>query len=281
MRIIKQDFDQIIDSLSPLEAGWMDDTAEAIMARICSVPMKSEYDRSDIAALIDAEDGTAFQVSKFCVGLFLGFSKDKLEVELADRLGAGGTGIKRYHNDRDTYLDVLEELGLRDAMTATVNARPIWSDLLKERLRSGRGSAIQGQQRGRELEDFAEAIIKEVFGSDYQTRCTFQGVNGLAKCDFAIPDRTQPLILIEAKGYGATGSKMSDIIGDVDAIIGAKRHDASLLVITDGLTWKARANDLRKIIQRQNDGRITRIYTKNMRDQFKADLLTLKNEYGI
>jgi len=124
MRIIKQDFDQIIDSLSPLEAGWMDDTAEAIMARICSVPMKSEYDRSDIAALIDAEDGTAFQVSKFCVGLFLGFSKDKLEVELADRLGAGGTGIKRYHSDRDTYLDVLEALGLRDAMTARSQPHP-------------------------------------------------------------------------------------------------------------------------------------------------------------
>ena len=124
-------------------------------------------------------------------------------------------------------------------------------------------------------------MIKEVFGSSYESRCSFQGVNGLAKCDFAIPNKTQPLILIEAKGYGATGSKMSDIIGDVDAIIGAKRHDTSLLLITDGLTWKARANDLRKIIQRQNDGRITRIYTKLMRDQFKADLQTLKEEYGI
>lgn len=281
MRVIQQDFDQIIDSLSPLEADWMDDTAEEIMDRFSAVPMKREYDRADIADLIDAENGTAFQVSKFCIGLFLGFSKDKLEVELTDRLGAGGTGIKRYQKDRDTYLDVLEELGLRDAMTATVNAKPIWSDILKERLRSGRGSAIQGQQRGRELEDFTEEVIKEVFGDAYEPRCTFQGVNGLAKCDFAIPNKTQPFILIEAKGYGATGSKMSDIIGDVDAIIGAKRHDASLLLITDGLTWKARANDLRKIIQRQNDGRVTRIYTKQMRDQFKADLITLKAEYGI
>ena len=84
-----------------------------------------------------------------------------------------------------------------------------------------------------------------------------------------------------AKGYGATGSKMSDIIGDLDAIIKAKRHDASLLFVTDGLTWKARANDLRKIIQRQNDGRITRIYTKRMDKQLKDDLNTIKKEYRL
>jgi len=281
MRVIHQRSEQIIDYLSPLEADWMDDTAEAIMDRIRSVPKKVEYDRTDIEALIDAENGTAFQVSKFCVGLFLGFSKDKLEVELTDRLGPGGSGIKRYRRDREAYLDALDDLGLRDAMTTTVNAKPVWSDILKERLRSGRGSAIQGQQRGRELEAFTEEIIREVFGSDYEPRCTFQGVNGVAKCDFAIPNKVQPFILIEAKGYGATGSKMSDIIGDVDSIIGAKRHDASLLLITDGLTWKARANDLRKIIKRQNDGRITRIYTKRMREQFKYDLQTLKAEYGI
>ncbi|NCC23399.1 MAG: hypothetical protein EOM26_13225 [Alphaproteobacteria bacterium] len=281
MRVLQQSFDHIIDSLSPLDAHWMDDTAEAIMARIRAVPIKDEYNRDDIKALIDAKNGNDFTVSLFCVGLFLGFSKDKLWAELSDRLGSGGAGIKRYQNDPDAYLEVLEELGLLDAMTATVNAQPVWSDILQERLRSGRGSAIQGQQRGRSLEDFAEEVIREVFGSRYEVRCTFQGVNGLAKCDFAIPDKQLPYILIEAKGYGATGSKMSDIIGDLDAIIGAKRHDSSLLFITDGITWKARASDLRKIVQRQNDGRITRIYTKQMRDQFKADLETLKAEYGI
>ena len=281
MRIVRQNLDQIIDSLSALEASWMDETAEAIMERIRAVSMKPDYNRSDIKALIDASNGKAFEVSRFCIGLFLGFSKDKLESELKDRLGEGGIGVKRYLTDGETYLNVLEELGLLDAMTIAVNARPVWSDILEERLRSGRGSAIQGQQRGRGLEDFVEEIIKEVFGDNYEARCTFQGVKGLAKCDFAIPSKNQPLILIESKGYGATGSKMTDIIGDVDAIIGAKRHDASLFVITDGLTWKARANDLRKLVQRQNDGQITRIYTKSMRDQFKTDLITLKGEFGI
>lgn len=281
MRPVAQLFDDIIASLSPLEANWMDDMAQDIMARIHTVPMKSEYDRDDIATLIEASDGSGFEVSRFCVGLFLGYSKDKLHGELNEKLGPGGTGIKRFQKDREIYLDVLESMGLRDAMTAVVNREPVWSDVLLERLRSGRGSAIQGQQRGRGLEDFVEEVIQQVFGDIYESRCTFQGVNGTAKCDFAIPNKATPMILIEAKGYGATGSKMSDIIGDVDAIIGAKRHDASLLLITDGLTWKARANDLRKLIQRQHDGRITRIYTKLMQEQLLADLGTLRAEYGL
>ena len=281
MQFVEQHRETLLANLSALDVDWMDKKAESIMERIKSVPEKKEYDRADIAALIDAETPDAFEVSLFCVGLFLGHSKDKMTVLLNDHLGPGGIGIKRYRADRQAFIDALEELGLRDAMTAIVNTKPLWSDLLKERLRYGRGSAIQGQQRGRGLEDFTEDVIKSVFGSKYETRCTFSGARGPAKCDFAIPDKHQPRILVESKGYGATGSKMSDIIGDLDAIISAKRHDTSLLFITDGLTWKARANDLRKIIQRQNKGEITRIYTKLMRDQFEADLRTLKHEYGL
>jgi hypothetical protein len=83
------------------------------------------------------------------------------------------------------------------------------------------------------------------------------------------------------KGYGATGSKMSDIIGDLDAIIDAKRHDTALLFLTDGMTWKARLSDLRRIVQRQNEGKITRIYTTKMREVFLDDLRTLKTEFAL
>lgn len=93
-------------------------------------------------------------------------------------------------------------------MASTINYKPVWSDILVERLRSGRGSAIQGIKRGRSLEDFAEVIVKDVFGTDYKTRCTFVGADGKrAKCDFAIPDRNRPRIIVEVKGYAATGSK--------------------------------------------------------------------------
>lgn len=88
-------------------------------------------------------------------------------------------------------------------------------------------------------------------------------------------------ILIESKGYGATGSKMSDIIGDIEQIIKAKRPDTALLFFTDGLTWKQRKSDLRKIVEFQNIGDITRIYTLAMAAQFEADLRQLKAEFKL
>jgi hypothetical protein len=134
----------------------------------------------------------------------------------------------------------------------------------------------------RDVEDFAEAIVRKVFGNEFQARCTFKGPHGEdAKCDFAIPSKSAARILIESKGYGATGSKMTDILGDIRTIIDAKRQDTAFLFFTDGLTWKQRKSDLRKIVEFQNKGDITRIYTFAMAEQFEADLRQLKAEYKL
>jgi hypothetical protein len=278
MQVIQQTLDELVASLGPLPVEWMDEIAANAIARLTAIPVKETYGRTDIAALLEGD----FEEGILCCRLFLALSKDSMEGALRDELGHGGIGLRRYQANREPFLDALERLGLTDAMTTTINYEPIWSDILVERLRSGRGSAIQGQRRGRGLEDFAEALVKEVFSTAYEPRCTFTGVAGkTAKCDLAIPARTQPRIIIEVKGYGATGSKMSDIIGDLDAIIEAKRRDTALLFLTDGMTWRARLSDLRRIVQRQNDGNITRIYTTKMRDVFLEDLRTLKSEFAL
>lgn len=279
MQVIEQDIDEVVASLSPLSVDWMDDVAASAIAKLSALERKPQYNRSDLKELLNGD----FEEGLLCARLFLALSKDSMETELRGLLGQGGIGSKRYSSDPDHFLEALESLGLLEAMATTINYEPIWSDILVERLRSGRGSAIQGQRRGRGLEDFAEALVSEVFGENgYETRCTFTGAGGsTAKCDVVIPDRSRPRIVIESKAYGATGSKMTDIIGDLDAIIAAKRHDTPLLFLTDGLTWKARMADLRKIVQRQNQGKITRIYTTKMREQFLADLQTLKAELAI
>lgn len=272
-----QSLDEVIDSLSALDVNWMDDVAASAIARLTDIPKKDVYGRDDIAALL----GGDFEEGILCARLFLALSKDTMEAELRRELGSGGTGVKRYKADPDRFLDVFERLRLPEAMTAAINYQPVWSDILVERLRSGRGSAISGQRRGRGLEDFAEAMVREVFGDHYETRCTFMGADGkTAKCDVAVPDRQRPRIVIEVKGYGATGSKMSDIIGDLDAIIDAMRRDTYLLFVTDGMTWKSRLSDLKKIVERQNQGKIARIYTTKMRDEFLEDLKSLKQIIG-
>jgi len=279
MRILDQTLESVVEGLSPLDVEWMDQTASSAIARLAALPKKSRYTSDDMAHLLEDD----FEVGILCARSFLGLSKDTMDAELRRVLGRGNTGVTYFKKDREAFLKGLEALGLPDAMAATINYEPIWSDILVERLRSGRGSAISGQRRGRGLEDFAEAIVKEVFGDGgYEVRCTFEGADGkTAKCDIAIPSKAKPHILIESKAYGATGSKMTDIIGDLDAIIDAKRHDTTLLLVTDGLSWNARLSDLRKIVHRQNSGKIARIYTTKMRDQFVEDLRTLKTEYGV
>jgi hypothetical protein len=94
-----------------------------------------------------------------------------------------------------------------------------------------------------------EAIIKKVIGASYQVRCTFNGPRGTtAKCDFAIPSKSEARILFESEGYGATGSRQTDVLGDVHTIITAKRPDTALLFFTDSLTWKGRKSDPRKLV---------------------------------
>jgi DpnII restriction endonuclease len=278
MEVISQKLDDIVSSLRPLTVEWKDDTARRVIDRLKTVPVKSAYTVQDVKALLDGNFDDGILICR----LFLGLSKDQFVTVLRGIRGDAGIGIKSYHANQDAFIEAILSTGLLEAMAEEANRKPHWSDVLVERLRSGRGSAISGQRRGRDVEDFAEAIVRSVFGDQFQVRCTFAGPRGQdAKCDFAIPSKAAARILIESKGYGATGSKMTDILGDIRTIIAAKRPDTAFLFFTDGLTWKQRKSDLRKIVEFQNNGDITRIYTFAMAEQFEKDLRQLKAEYGL
>lgn len=294
MEVVTQTLAELLAGLRALDVDWQDERAIRVIARLRRLG-GVEFGLSDVAAIL--EEGP-FEDGLLILRLFLGLSKDQFGAALADALAevapkdlfAGahaparleGAGQKRYLADRDSYLEALGRLGILEALAATVGRPAHWSDVLVERLRSGRGSAIAGQVRGRGVENFAEAIVACVFGADYDSRVTFVGRQGrTAKCDFAIPSRDTPRVVVEAKGYGATGSKMTDVLGDVEKIIAAKRSDTVFLFVTDGLTWKSRQSDLKKLLEHQNQGDIARIYTFAMADRFEADLAQIKAECGL
>lgn len=278
MQTITQTLNDILSTLRPLAVDWRDPIAIRVIDKIKAIPQKPSYSTDDVATLLDNEFDDGLLICR----LFLGLSKDQFTSVLSDQLGVQGSGKTRYRKDRQIFLDALVTLGILDSMAAETQRPLHWGDNLVEHLRSGRGSAISGQRRGRDVEDFAEARVKSVFGETYDSRCNFVGARGqIAKCDFAIPSKDSPRIVVESKGYGATGSKMTDIIGDIEKIISAKRADTAFLFLTDGLTWRQRQSDLRKIVEYQNNGDITRIYTLAMADQFEADLAILKSELGL
>lgn len=278
MKFEAQSVQEILGSLRLLEVDWRDDVAKKTIKSLEKFPIKTVYGTSDVITLLEG----GFDEGLLVARLFLGLSKDSMTGALIEALGPGGTGVTRFKQQPEVFSEALINLGLLTAIEKIVNRPPVWSDVLVERLRSGRGSAITGQQRGRQLEEFVEGIVAQVFGDNFDVRCDFKGRGDLmAKCDVAIPSKEHPRVILETKGYNATGSKMTDIIGDIGKILAAKRHDVTFMLVTDGLTWKQRTSDLGKIVEFQNQGDIFRIYTMNMAGDLLADLQRLRDEQNL
>ncbi len=270
----RQTFEEIISNLSRIESAWKDDHAKAVMELLDNIEEKAAYTSDDLKRLLDADHEAGLTL----IRLFLDLSKDELVGSVP------ALGSKAYRREPEAFLQGLLSLGILEKMREAVGSPVTWRDVLVERLKTGRGSAIKAQVRGRFLEDKTEEIVKEVFGiGHYSTRCRFVGADGQEdeKADFAIPSKQDARILLEVKAYGATGSKQTDILGDMARIVAKKRHDTTLLFVTDGITWKLRANDLRRLIEMQNQGKIARIYTSKTFPDLRQDLLRLRSEYGL
>jgi len=285
MKRYRQTLDELLANLSPVGASWRDAHAESVILRLERLPVKPFYTRADLQRLFDLEttNRKRFDASLTVVRLFLDLSKDEFTAAMRDRLGKG-LGIKKALEESERFFGALEGMGLLQQMAEAVNRPLAWHDILVERLKGGRGSAIKGQSRGRSLEDFVETLVVRAFGEDsYDARCQFLGATGTSseKADFAIPAKSDPGILIEVKAYGATGSKQTDVLGDITRIVTEKRHDTHFLLVTDGITWRERTSDLAKLVELQNVGKITRIYTQAMARQLEEDLHELKREHGI
>lgn len=290
MKRSRQTLEDLLGQLSPVETTWRDAHAEAVIHLLRHLPAKTSYHEADLARLLapeallpGAKASADFDTGLTVVRLFLDLSKDEMAAGLRNRLGVG-IGVQSFHKAPQEFLAALVDMGALERMVAVVNTPVAWYDLLTERLKGGRGSAIKGQRRGRSLEDFVEQRVVQVFGTGgYEARCQFVGASGMSKekADFAIPSKADPSILIEAKAYGVTGSKQTDVLGDVERIVKEKRDDTQFLLVTDGITWRERTSDLGKLVALQNLGKIARIYTQAMADQLDTDLRQLKREHGL
>jgi DpnII restriction endonuclease len=274
----RQTFEEIISQLSSIHSEWKDDRAGLVIELLGNIPEKSSYTRADLRDLLEKD----FKSALTLIQLMLDVSKDELTV--SSRNGGRGFGVKAFRSDPEPILQKLEGLGVLEKLRELVSTPVTWRDLLVERLKMGRGRAIKAQKRGRFLEDQTKEIVRDVFGiGHFDVGRRFISATGESneKADFAIPSKEDPRILIEVKAYGATGSKQTDILGDMERIIGKKRHDTTLLFVTDGITWTSRPSDLRKLIEFQNQGKIARIYTSKMFPDLREDLLRLRSEHGL
>jgi hypothetical protein len=276
----KQTKTQLIESLGEVKSDWKDDFSVHFLNLIEGFDFENDVSEIHLIRILqkDFEAGITF------FRLVFEQSKDEFTETLKalffnSKLGYGKSGFLSNPNE---YIQILIEYGLIDAINILISRDYTWKEVIQERLKMGRGSAIKGQKRGKNLEDFVETIISQVF-ENYEIRKSFRGAKGLttAKADFCIPSTQNPSIVIEVKAYGATGSKQSDVIGDVQKIILEKRSDTYFFLVTDGITWKARMRDFERLIEFQNYGDIYRIYTQKMHFELLSDLIQIKAELNL
>lgn len=275
-----QSKEKLLEKLSAIESDWRDEFSLRFIEFLSNNNFNSSFSKNDLKKFLDYD----FEISTTLFRLSLEQSKDEFKESLKiifrdNTHGSGKSSFKKYPV---TYLKGLEELGVLSALNDILNKKFSWKDIFLERLKAGRGSAIKGQKRGKFLEDFVEDIVVKVF-SEYEVRKSFIGANGrtTAKADFCIPSTLHPNIVIEVKAYGATGSKQSDVIGDVKKIINEKRNDTFFLLVTDGVMWANRMRDFERLIEFQNLGEIYRIYTQSMKDELESDLKKFKDELNL
>jgi hypothetical protein len=277
----KQTYEEIADSLLVLEVDWMADPhAEAVISQLKALPTDVPVTEQDVIRMLEADFRAGSTVLRLCLGM----AKDEYDRDIPALFEGKGAGkVTQFRTDPIAYVAAFAEVGLLEKMNAEIHRPLHWHDRLVGLFEGGWGSARKGQLRGRMLEDFVEDILLRIFTTDQiVTRCQFLGASGLSseKADFAIPSAEDAHILIEVKAFNATGSKQTDVLGDIYRIVEQRRDDTAFLLVTDGISWKARQSDLRKIIKLQNEGKIRRIYTMAMADELDADLRSLAGAIG-
>ena len=88
MKRYRQTFEEIVSSLIPVEASWLDAHAEEVIKMIQALPVKTHYDAADVEMLLDENFDTASTV----IRLFLDQSKDEFTLILKEAFKNDGFG---------------------------------------------------------------------------------------------------------------------------------------------------------------------------------------------
>ena len=276
--------DELKKQLRRIEVDWLNEKGRRIIKAIDIVLSSAEKGLSinSLASLIGKLPETT-EVLR----LVLNMSKDELTndflIFLKERKGRPSLpkhlDIVKFcaRNPRLCAEFFLKFEGVDRKIREEMSRDYTYRDILIERLKAGRGRAIKGQKRGAFLEDMVEEIIKSL-GLPHTRDRNFRGIKGQeAKADFAIPSHENPLVIIEVKAYEATGSKQTDVLGDILKIIRVKPQDVKFYLVTDGIGWLRRESDLVKIVEYYNEGKIDGIFTIATLPKLRNELSKLKN----
>jgi hypothetical protein len=207
----------------------------------------------------------------FALGLAVGLSQEKLKNYLKHRFDTSGW-VTLARTEPDALVDMLDTEFDLVRMVTVQRARVYdFGDVLVARAGS-RATATRASRSGRRVEDEIEAIAAGL-GLPLETRTTFTGRNSrTAPCDLVIPNGTSAEIAVAAKGFDSTGSKLTDAVREIQEMADVRLPRQYIMAVIDGIGWKNRASDLRRIFSLWETQQIDGMYTLATLDRFRDDL---------
>ncbi len=205
------------------------------------------------------------------LGLAVGLSQERLKNQLRHHFGTSGwvsLARERAH-ELITMLD--EEYRLVQLIQEQRERIYTFGDILIARAGT-RATATRAGAAGRRVEDEIEAVAVRL-ELPHQLRTRFNGRDGRsAACDLVVPHSDAAAIVVAAKGFDSTGSKLTDAVREVEEMAEVRLPHQYVLAVVDGIGWKNRQADLRRIFQLRRRQRIDGLYTLAMLSEFESDI---------
>lgn len=264
-------FEAYVASLSQLDRPFdptvptaESEAIRAIAAQITALPA------IDQAALSDFVAGHPEAVP--VLGVAVGLTRERLKNVLRHHLGSSGWVTLSRDRPEQVITMLDTEYDLVRLLDEQRHRSYDFGDVLVARAGTRRTAAAAGVT-GRRVEDEIEAVAV-LLGLPHQTRTRFQGRAGAtAPCDLAIPaGGPEAKIVVAAKGFDSTGSKLTDAVREIEDMANVRLPTQFVMAAVDGIGWKSRGADLRRIYDLRDVDRIDGLYTLNTLADFRADL---------
>jgi hypothetical protein len=272
-------FEEYLDSLSNL-ATVNDPTllnAEGAALKVAANAISALPDVSAVALAALIQEHPEYVPA---LGLAVGLSKEGLRNTLRHHLGTSGhVTLARKHPD--SIIAMLDgEYDLLRLVEKQRGPSYDFGDLLVARA-GARTTAANAGRRGRRIEDEIEAVARDL-GLPCETRTRFEGRGGGGPCDLAIPSGGNAAkIVVAAKGFNSTGSKLTDAVTEIERMAEVRMPTQFVFAAIDGIGWKSRQADLRRIHRLWVDRRIDGMFSLSTLDQFRAELENAARRLGL
>jgi hypothetical protein len=259
-----------LDSLGRLTAHIDPTTstpeAESIRQAAASLAKLNPIDAASLATWVAAHPDRVP-----VLGLAAGLSQEKLKTGLRDAFDTSGWKTLARKNSANLIGWLDAEFDVVRLLKTQLKREYEFSDVLIARAGT-RATATSASASGRRVEDEIEAIAADL-GLPYVTRARFTGRNDqTAPGDLIIPNSEAAQIVVAAKGFDSTGSKLTDAVREIIDMANVRLPTQFIMAVIDGIGWKSRQADLRRIhallVKKQIDG----MYTLGNLDRFRDDL---------